>query len=107
MKLTIIKKKIKDRKSQFDMTTSSSKDMMAVILDLQNQVSRIYEIEIDNQLKNIESEQATQQLKYLSSFIPDKIIEQDKDSLRCVLLISRLVAKSELIIENLQKMKLK
>jgi len=45
MKLTIIKKKIKDRKSQFDMTTSSSKDMMAVILDLQNQVSRIYEIE--------------------------------------------------------------
>jgi len=60
------------------MTASSSKDMMAVILDLQNQVSRISEIEIDNQLKTIESEQATQQSKYLTNFIPDKIIEHDK-----------------------------
>ncbi|CAG8527533.1 5155_t:CDS:10, partial [Dentiscutata heterogama] len=66
--------------------------------ELKNQAKQI-----DLELRKLDAIQATENLEYVQPYLPDTFIRTENDSILCLLLLKRLVFKSDLIIKQIDQ----
>ncbi|KAK9767570.1 hypothetical protein K7432_002542 [Basidiobolus ranarum] len=73
-----------------------SQTMLSLNMQLQSTAMKAQGKAIDLELRRLEAEQAAEQLKYVQPFLPDSFKDED-ESLRCLLLLKRVIFKSDLV----------
>ncbi|CAG8561290.1 7705_t:CDS:10 [Paraglomus occultum] len=83
--------------------SSRSQAMLNLNYQLQSTVMKAQAKQIDLELRKLDATQASDNLAYVQSYLPDSFFTNDNDSIRCLLLMKRLVFKSELVIKQLDQ----
>jgi len=69
---------------------------------LQSQMTKVAAMALERELFRLDVLQARKQLLFIQSFLPEKILSADNDSLLLLLTIDRMVFKAKLIMGHLQ-----
>ncbi|CAG8570721.1 1450_t:CDS:10 [Paraglomus brasilianum] len=83
--------------------SSRSQAMLNLNYQLQSTVMKAQAKQIDLELRKLDATQASDNLAYVQAYLPDSFFTNDNDSIRCLLLMKRLVFKSDLIIKQLDQ----
>ncbi|KAG9306594.1 hypothetical protein G9A89_004791 [Geosiphon pyriformis] len=83
--------------------SSQSQTMLDLTFKLQSTVMKAQAKQIDLELRKLDAIQASDNLAYVQPYLPDSFFSTENDSIRCLLLLKRLVFKSELIIKQLDQ----
>ncbi|GES86297.1 dynactin 1 [Rhizophagus clarus] len=83
--------------------SSQSQSMLDLNFKLQSRVLKAQAKQIDLELRKLEATQASENLAFVQPYLPDSYFRSEHDSIRCLLLLKRLVFKSELIIKQVDQ----
>ncbi|RHZ46581.1 hypothetical protein Glove_613g13 [Diversispora epigaea] len=83
--------------------SSQSQEMLSLNIQLQSTVLKAQAKQIDLELRRLDATQASEHLDIVQPYLPETYFETENDSIRCLLLLKRLVFKSELIIKQVEQ----
>ncbi|CAI2184001.1 20409_t:CDS:10 [Funneliformis geosporum] len=83
--------------------SSQSQTMLDLNFKLQSTVLKAQAKQIDLELRKLDVTQASENLAFVQPYLPDSFFRSEHDSIRCLLLLKRLVFKSELIIKQVDQ----
>ncbi|EXX79593.1 Nip100p [Rhizophagus irregularis DAOM 197198w] len=83
--------------------SSQSQSMLDLNIKLQSRVLKAQAKQIDLELRKLDATQASENLAFVQPYLPDSYFRSEHDSIRCLLLLKRLVFKSELIIKQVDQ----
>ncbi|CAG8551228.1 227_t:CDS:10, partial [Funneliformis mosseae] len=83
--------------------SSQSQTMLDLNFKLQSTVLKAQAKQIDLELRKLDVTQASENLAFVQPYLPDSFFRSENDSIRCLLLLKRLVFKSELIIKQVDQ----
>ncbi|CAG8589226.1 1725_t:CDS:10, partial [Ambispora gerdemannii] len=98
-----IRHKEESQYSESKNLSSQSQAMLNLNFQLQSTVMKAQAKQIDLELRKLDAVQASDKLSYVQSYLPDSFFKTENDSINCLLLLKRLVFKSELIIKQLDQ----
>ncbi|CAG8722834.1 7684_t:CDS:10, partial [Cetraspora pellucida] len=97
------RRKEENQNSGTDNLGSESQKMLDLKLQLSNTELKNQAKQIDLELRKLDATQATEHLAYVQPYLPDTFFHTENDSIHCLLLLKRLVFKSELIIKQVDQ----
>ncbi|KAI8056756.1 dynein associated protein-domain-containing protein [Syncephalis plumigaleata] len=86
-----------------DHLMSQSQAMISLNMQLQSTVMKAQAKQIDLELRKLEAAQAAKHLTYIEPFLPESFFRRESNSIRCVLLLERLVFKAELVVRYIEQ----
>ncbi|CAG8559204.1 1862_t:CDS:10 [Ambispora leptoticha] len=92
-----------ESQSESNNLSSQSQAMLNLNFQLQSTVMKQQAKQIDLELRKMEAVQASDKLSYVQSYLPESFFKTENDSINCLLLLKRLVFKSELVIKQLDQ----
>eukprot|EP01133_Synstelium_polycarpum_P011475 gene11475-13378_t len=78
-------------------------ELLSKNIQLQHQVTKATAMEIDHQLEKYRAKEAELHLSFVSEFLPEQSFQADNDAIRLLLILKRIVLKSELAQRYLNK----
>ncbi|EGG23489.1 dynactin 150 kDa subunit [Cavenderia fasciculata] len=102
-RLEEMRRKEEEHAEQSNLWTMIQREMESKNIKLQHQVTKATSMEIDHQLEKSRGKEAESHLLIVSEFLPMESFSADNDAIRLLLLLKRIILKSELIQGYLYK----
>ncbi|CAG8748680.1 37730_t:CDS:10 [Gigaspora margarita] len=97
------RRKEENQNSETDNLSSESQKMHDLRIKLSTTELKNQAKQIDLELRKLDATQASENLKYVQPYLPETFFSTENDSIQCLLLLQRLVFKSELIIKQIDQ----
>ncbi|CAG8525134.1 15381_t:CDS:10 [Acaulospora morrowiae] len=83
--------------------SSQSQAMLSLNIQLKSSALKAQAKQIDLELRKLDATQASENLDIIQSYLPEAYFSTENDPIRCLLLLKRLVFKSELIAKQIEQ----
>eukprot|EP01132_Coremiostelium_polycephalum_P005753 gene5753-7156_t len=102
-KLEEMRRRDEEQSEQNSSWTAIQQQLLSKNIQLQHQVIRATEMEIDHQLEKSKAKEAELHLKCVMEFLPEQSFQPDNDSIKLLLTLKRIILKSELAQKYLNR----
>ncbi|KAJ1966411.1 hypothetical protein GGI12_000121, partial [Dipsacomyces acuminosporus] len=83
--------------------STKTQEMMSLNLQLRSTMMKTKAKTIDLEMRRLEADQATEQLRMTEPFLPDHFFKSESESLKSLLAFKRLAAKSDVLCKQLEQ----
>ncbi|CAH1761785.1 1197_t:CDS:10, partial [Entrophospora sp. SA101] len=98
-----LRQKEESQSSESKNLSSQSLAMMNLNHQLKTTVLKAQGKQIDLELRKLDAAQASENLAFVQPYLPETFFRTENDSIRCLLLLKRIIFKSDLIVKQIDQ----